>query len=263
MLSIKVAHECPLSLLEESLRFNDYCYALVHLFEEYPEYFDFFKRALLNNKEVILDNSLFELGEAYNDEGFAECVAELKPNYYIVPDVWENSEKTINKFDHWYKDLPGLKIGVVQGNSWNSMLECYRYMSAKADYIAVSFGLSYFNVTGEGNTVLERRTSGRQRFITQLISEGVWNWNKPHHLLGCNLAREFRFYINHNIFNIRSVDTSNPIVAAIHNLQYNGDLGLETKPETKLADLIETKLDNDQLQIMEYNVKMFKSILTK
>lgn len=33
-----VSHEVPLSLLEKSRSFNDYDYALVHLFEIYPEF---------------------------------------------------------------------------------------------------------------------------------------------------------------------------------------------------------------------------------
>ena len=38
------------------------------------------------------------------------------------------------------------------------------------------------------------------KVIKHLIDEGVWNWNKPHHLLGCSLAREFRYYIDNNIY---------------------------------------------------------------
>ena len=34
-----ISHEVPLSLLEMSRWFNDYDYALVHLFEDYPHYY--------------------------------------------------------------------------------------------------------------------------------------------------------------------------------------------------------------------------------
>lgn len=37
-----VSHEVPLSLLEKSRTFNDYDYALVHLFEIYPAYKQFY-----------------------------------------------------------------------------------------------------------------------------------------------------------------------------------------------------------------------------
>ena len=38
-------------------------------------------------REVLLDNSIFELGEAFDSDKFAKYVEELKPSYYIVPDV--------------------------------------------------------------------------------------------------------------------------------------------------------------------------------
>ena len=80
-----------------------------------------------------------------------------------------------------------------------------------------------------------------------MIDAGIWNWNKPHHLLGCSLAKEFRYYINHNVFNIVSCDTSNPIVAALHGMKYDADYGLQTKPSTKLADLIDHQVTKDEM----------------
>ena len=41
-----VSHESPISILEESKEYNDYDYALVHLFETHPEYYEFFKNSL-------------------------------------------------------------------------------------------------------------------------------------------------------------------------------------------------------------------------
>ena len=43
---MKVSHETPISLLNDTLRFkdfnyNDFDYALVHLFDKYPEYYKF------------------------------------------------------------------------------------------------------------------------------------------------------------------------------------------------------------------------------
>ena len=154
-------------------------------------------------------------------------------------------------------------MGVVQGKSWNELIECYEFMSKHADMIAISFDYSYYNITGKGDTHLEQYMSGRRRFIKQLINEGYWNWEKPHHLLGCSLAREFRYYVDHDIWNIRSCDTSNPIVAAIKGLRYRDDLGLTTKPSTLLADLINHELNDDQLDLVYYNTKMFKKILKR
>jgi hypothetical protein len=75
------------------------------------------------------------------------------------------------------------------------------------------------------------------------------------------LAKEFRYYVDNNVYNIKSCDTSNPVVAAIKGHRYNDDLGLNHKPSTMLADLIEHQMTDDQIDDLEYNTKMFKKIL--
>jgi hypothetical protein len=261
---ILVSHESPLPMLESSIAYNDFDYALVHLFEKHPSYYDFFKKSLLRGRQVLLDNSIFELGKSFEGDKFAKYVEELHPSFYIVPDVLEQGYDTVKSFADFtkqYTGLPGLKIGAIQGRTYDELVDCYKYMSEYADYIAISFDFSYYIATGRGKTKLERWCSGRQHFINDLISDGVWNWNKPHHLLGNSLPQELKYYVNNNIYNIRSVDTSNPIVAGIAGLTYNGDLGLTDKPSTKLADLIEHDPNQDQLENIYYNIRMYKEIL--
>lgn len=263
---IETSHESPISILDKSLQYNDYCYALVHLFETHEKYFDFFKKAINNNVEVYLDNSIFELKESFDPTKYAEWIEKLQPNLYIVPDVLEDSNGTVNNWIKWeeeHKFNNIKKMGVVQGRTWTELVDCYNFMSQTADMIAISFDYTYYQGTGFGRTVLERYCNGRQRFIQQLIQEGKWNWDKPHHLLGCSLAREFRYYVDHNVHNIKSVDTSNPIVAAMHNLRYNDDFGLSTKPSTLLADMIEHKITDDEQELVDYNTHMFKKILRR
>lgn len=263
-MNIKVSHEVPITLLNYSRNFNDYDYCLVHLLDDREEYKKFYQSCELYNRELLLDNSIFELGKAFDSDLFAVRVDEIKPTYYIIPDSLQNCDETISNWKSFvskYNNLPGLKIGVVQGNTWQELKYCYQFMNEHADYIAISFDYSYYLATGESatNNKLEYWCSGRQRFIEQLISAGIWNSKKPHHLLGCSLAREFKAYTD--VKGIRSVDTSNPIVAALHNLKYSGDLGLKTKPSTKLADLIDSEVTDEQLDLVDYNTKAFKKII--
>lgn len=270
---MKVSHESPISILNDSTRYNDFDYALVHLFESHPEYYRYFKQAReVYNREVLLDNSIFELGKAFDSDKFLAAAIDLQPNMFIVPDVLEETGETIESFYNWIstgkinevKSVCNTKaIGAIQGKCWQDLITCYKYMSENADMIAISFDFSYYEVTGEGRNKLERWCSGRQRFISQLIESGIWNWSKPHHLLGCSLAKEFRYYVDNNIHNIVSCDTSNPVVAAIHNIRYDADYGLPIKPSTKLADLIDYEFTVDQLSILNYNVDMFKRILRR
>lgn len=265
-----VSHESPIKLFEESLNYNDYQYCLVHLMEENEQYRDWF---LDVNKrfgvDVLLDNSIFELGESFDPEKYVEWAEKIKPNFYIIPDVLEDAPATMAKWEEWHArgyDTSvenSLKIGVVQGKDWNDIVECYRFMSHEADYIAISFDYSYYQHTGTGYSKLERWCTGRQRLIDQLIAEGIWNWNKPHHLLGCSLAKEFRYYVDKAVINIRSCDTSNPIVASLHGLKYNSDQGLTTKPSTMLCDLISADVDDDTMELVHYNTAMFKAILRR
>jgi hypothetical protein len=231
-----ISHESPISFLDESRSYNDYDYALVHLFETHPEYYNFFKNSIKMGRQVLLDNS--------------------------IPDVLEDGYATMEGFQSFtskYPDLPGLKIGAVQGKTYDEIVDCYRYMSDFADYIAISFDFSYYLVTGRGKTKLERWCDGRRRLINQLKSDGIWNKNKPHHLLGCSLAKEFKHYTGDR--SIRSADTSNPVVAGIKELRYNGDLGLNDKPSIMLADLIDHEVTDSQKEDILYNTEQFKKII--
>lgn len=274
---MKVSHETPVSLLEYSKTYNDFDYCLVHLLHENVgspqqlDYYSFYKFGrTLHNREVLLDNSIFELGKAFDPVQFHKSVLDIEPNMYIVPDVLEDMQGTVHSFEEFGDKRNDIKdafqtkaIGAIQGKNWHELQECYKYMSENADMIAISFDFSYYHITGEGENPLERWCSGRQRFITDLMNTGIWDWNKPHHLLGCSLAKEFRYYVDNDISNIVSCDTSNPIVAAIHGLKYDADYGLTTKPSTKLADLIAHEFTIDQLELLKYNTSMFKKIIRR
>lgn len=265
--NIKISHETPVSILKDSTYFNDYQYCLVHLMEENEKYHDWFTKDFRNTVpggEILLDNSIFELRESFDPEKYATWAEKIQPNHYIVPDVLEGYEGTLEMWENFFKNysgLPGAAIGVVQGKTWTEILDCYKFMSDKADYIAFSFDLSLYDYTGYGETRLERCVTGRHDCIRRLIHEGYWNTYKPHHLLGCALAREFRWYRENGIKGIRSLDTSNPIVAAIKGIKYNDTLGLTEKPSEKLFTLINHKVTNEEKELINYNTDKFKEIV--
>ena len=265
--TIKISHECPVSLLQDSIFFNDYQYCLVHLMEENEKYHDWFIskfRSSCPDGEILLDNSIFELGTSFEPEQYAVWAEKIQPNSYIVPDALEDYAKTITAFERFvrdYPDLPGAKIGVVQGKPWTEIVDCYKFMTASADCIAFSFDLSLYNFRGYGNNRLELCTTARQNCIARLISENIWNYNKPHHLLGCSLAREFRWYRENNVRGIRSLDTSNPVVAGLKGIRYNDTYGLTTKPSQKLFTMITHEVTADEVENINYNVEMFRQIV--
>ena len=80
MKKIKISHEVPFCLLEQSRAFNDYDYMLPHLMDQNEEYRNFFYKSKEMGRYIVMDNSLHELGEAYNTERLLYWINEIKPN---------------------------------------------------------------------------------------------------------------------------------------------------------------------------------------
>lgn len=260
-----VSHESPRTLLKNSIVYNDYDYSLCHLFESDSEYLEFYKESLRQGRIVYMDNGLFETGKMFDHAEFAHWVKELgsinpKNFYYIVPDALEEKDKTIESckdFLQKYPNLPGKSIGVVQGKTYDEIKECYQFMEKNTDMIAISFDYSYYvkSRPDERNKFFSWMY-GRQELIDKLITDGVWNHDKEHHLLGCGLPQEFKHYKGIN--SIVSCDTSNPIVMGIKGHRYTEN-GLDFKESIKLVDLFEAVLDEKQLENIYHNIKVFKS----
>lgn len=237
---IKIAHESPKAIFDQVQAVTDYDYALVHLFEEDPQYLHLFEDALAKGREVILDNSIFELEEAFDAQKFAEWIQYLKPTWYIVPDALEDAKKTVQQMTEWnnkYKNLPGKKIGVVQGKTYEQIKICYEYMDkiANVDMIAISFDYSYYTETVPHPNKYVSWMLGRVKLLGDLLRDGIINEEKPHHLLGCGLPQEFAFYSDYKW--IYSLDTSNPVVHGIKGVPYRED-GLWYKESQKLFEMI-------------------------
>jgi hypothetical protein len=261
---IKIAHESPTDLFDEVQRLTDYDYCLVHLLEQNSRYRETFERAVKKGREVILDNSIFELEEAFEADRFALWVQRLKPTWYIVPDVLENAEKTMQQAADWFKNyshVPGKSIGVVQGKTYQEIKDCYRAMDeiAKVDMIAISFDYSYYSDSIPHPNKYVSWMLGRVKLIGDLMRDNVINKDKKHHLLGCGLPQEFSFY-KHNDYNfIYSLDTSNPVVHGIKGITY-GPEGLWSKESQKLHELIDFPLDNLDINPILYNITKFRKL---
>ena len=259
---IKIAHEAPIDIFEEVQRLTDYDYALVHLLEQNGRYRDTFERAVKKGREVILDNSIFELEEAFEADRFAMWVERLKPTWYIIPDALEDAEKTMQQAYNWiktYKDIPGKKIGVVQGKTYQEINDCYRAMDkiAKVDMIAISFDYSYYTDSVPHPNKYVSWMLGRVKLIGDLLRDGIINKNKPHHLLGCGLPQEFSFYKHADYNFIYSLDTSNPVVHGLKGIEY-GQEGLWSKETQKLHELIDFPIEEIDIQKVLTNINKFR-----
>ena len=254
-----------MSLLPQSRKYNDYDYALVHLFETNEEYYEFFKTSITLGRKVILDNSIFELGTAFDPKLYLFWIKRLKPTEYIIPDALEDCLQTMDNALDWKEnflplvDVGTKSIGVVQGKNYNELVQCYQYMNdiINVDKIAISFDYSYYlEVCSHPNKWMSY-TLGRVQTLTRLQDDGIINKDKPHHLLGCALPIEFFFY-REGFDWIESVDTSSPIVHGLLDIVYEPG-GLVNKKSIKLVDLIDSIPTPEQVDKINWNLSVFKS----
>jgi hypothetical protein len=90
-----------------------------------------------------------------------------------------------------------------------------------------------------------------------MFHNGVIKKNDRVHLLGCSLPQEFGWYENCSY--IESIDTSNPIMAALEGIEYEG-FGLNYKPKANINDHFYIDIKNVDLNLVFSNVKTFKKI---
>lgn len=281
MNKILISHEVPLCMLEDSHFYNDYGYCLVHLLPLYPEYENFFKESIEQGRKVILDNSLYELGKPVDDDFYLYWIKRLRPTEFIIPDFWENMEKTIESVKKWSRIiqdnaiLDNIKcIGVLQGKNESELFECYSMIEPFVDKIGISFGYSLYEGMVKDDIYkglpsvrkLYTKSKGRQMFVDNLINYPGLNKYKPLHLLGCSLPDEFMHY-QEGYDCIDTLDTSNPVIQGIDGKLYSdrfsllGYYTIREKSSVKVADIMELRLTTSQKASVMFNIDKFRELV--
>jgi hypothetical protein len=188
-------------------------------------------------------------------------INELQPDEFIVPDVWEDMEASIKNAAEWIRiALPPniLKVAVVQAKSIREAAECYfKYKTLGYKKIAFSYGAAYYKEHFPHPTPAVATAVGRVSVISKLYKEGIIKDTDNVHLLGCAIPQEFVHYRNMPF--ITTIDTSNPIMAAIEGTVYE-PYGLDQKPKTKIDEVIDSKIDKVQFGKVIMNTKYFRTI---
>ena len=259
---VKVSHEVPICLLNKSRDFNDYDYCLPHLLDKNLEYEEYFRDAREKGRYIIMDNSLHELGKAYDKERLLHWIKVLKPNEFIIPDVWENMEGSVKNAEEWINiQLPeGVeKVAVIQADTINEAFNCtIKYKELGYKKLAYSYGASYYNEIHKHPNLDFGKALGRVIVISTLYSQNVLTNQDRVHLLGCAVPQEFGWY--NRIDCIESIDTSNPIMSTLEGIKYF-DWGLEEKPVINITDSIEdVTIDDFNKKILKHNIEKFRKI---
>jgi hypothetical protein len=261
MKKIKISHEVPFCLLTKSREFNDYDYCLPHLMDENEEYRVFFLNSKNVARYIIMDNSLHELGEAYDSDRLMYWVNKLEPDEFIVPDVWEDYAASVRNAKQWATvEMPAntTKVAVVQAKNIHEAIICTQaYKDLGYKKIAYSYGASYYNdICPHPNKDLGKAI-GRYMVIYELYRQNVLSMFDRVHLLGTASPIEFGMYKNMPF--IESIDTSNPIMAAIGEIPYT-KMGLHMKPLANMNKYQDMSKDFVNEDLVEYNVEMFRQI---
>jgi hypothetical protein len=263
-----IAHETPLSIMksEDHFKINDYTYVLLHKLIEDSEYYKAVKdimNAVEHPHRVYLDNSCFELGASLSNELLYDWTQKLHPSVVILPDTLGDMKATIsqtNEFLASYPDTANYGMAVIQGNSPDEMLDCYQYFrdyrSGDFDQSIYMIGIPFVYSWVERDPYIQARE--RYSLLKRLNDERVVDLCRPHHLLGTWQAKEFKYYREYNW--IRSVDTSNPIMAAIDGSKYT-DMGLNGKPKATFDKVYDMNISDIDMDLLYYNVNMFKEIV--
>ena len=258
---IKISHEVPLCLLEESLSFNDYDYALPHLLESNEEYRNFFLESKKNGREIYLDNSLHELGYAMDNKILLKWIEILEPSNFFIPDVWENKTQSIVRAREWSKFiLPEnvTKVAVVQAKSLGDAIQCAKiYSDLGYKKIAFSYGANYYNEVSSHPNKSIGKALGRVQTISEIQKLNILTPSHKIHLLGT--ASPFEFALYKDIKGIESIDTSNPVMAAIENISYN-NVGTHDKPKANLNNYFDIDKEKINIDLLNHNVNIFKQL---
>tara|TARA_R110002020_G_scaffold456997_1_gene673746 strand:- start:44 stop:838 length:795 start_codon:yes stop_codon:yes gene_type:complete len=258
----KISHELPMNMLSRSYDINDYEYCLPHLLDKSEVYKNHFIKAKKDGRYIIMDNSLHELGKAYDTDRLLHWVHEIEPNEFIVPDVWQDKTATLVNAKQWISiNLPKntTKVAVVQAQNYHEALECYSILQTQGyKKIAFSYGADWYAKEFPHPNPLVGKMMGRIMTISKMYKLNIINKSDRVHLLGCALPQEFRYYKDFPF--IESIDTSNPIIHGLEGIKYSPN-GLYTKSSTKIDQVNIIPLTQEILYTINHNLTQFKKYL--
>jgi hypothetical protein len=262
---MKISHELPLSLFPYSFGWNDYEYCLPHLLDKHNDYRQFFLDSRERNRFIIMDNGLFE-GVTHTFQDLLEKIKLIEPDIFIVPDEWNDKNKTASNAKHWLQySLPertNLMV-VMQGTSISEIHQLYQQcVDLGYTHFAFNHSSILYQELCPTENKLANQTVGRVLLLEHMKNEKLI---KPHHyihLLGCSVPQEFTHYRdNWEPGMINSVDTSNPIICGALGIRYD-EVGLLEKPLNKIEEFMESDLE-DKLEDIKYNIQRFKNFCNK
>lgn len=269
---IKISHEFPENYYLEGLTEDlvDYQYCLAHRFQSNTHYRDYFRNYKSLGGEVYLDNSLYELGTAFDGQIYQKIIRVLEPDYYFLPDVFNQTMSNIESQLTFFKNMPhdifpavSKPIAVCHGMTPKDIISSFRILnSALPDYamIAIPFG-SHAWLNEENDPKYLRKSKCEDDNARMAANRGIF-LNRYYktlrkrniHLLGCKGLREIPFIncLESTDF-IRSIDTSLPVASALED----NEIKMDYKPKFLIDKNFDMPVKN--VDLVRKNVEDFRN----
>lgn len=119
---IQLAMEIPTAYLHEWAPLCDLDFILAHQVLEDEDYAEFF-RCRPKGRELIMDNSLHELGHPLSPADLLEAAIRCRADYVITPDYVGDMEFNLRSYEQCRQLLAGFKLAVVMTGSKDSTVE--------------------------------------------------------------------------------------------------------------------------------------------
>lgn len=267
--------ELPLTQLYKNVELNQYDFVLFHLYEKFPQYKEYYLqlRETHPDRIMIFDNSAYEYfvqGKELDFGAFRDAIFELKPDYYILPDVLMDQKATLQGVksfldEHRWMLPQSQPLAVMQGNRPQELFDCaLRYWDMGIQAIGIPFHNSFYvdysqeapHITDQWRAVFGqlnkdmRYAIGRIQFVHDI--QYMLNRFTHVHLLGSHNPYEKIFYRN-----IDTMDTGYPVKCAIMGYELFKE---PEKPDIIIDNFMTTNLTSHQKALIDFNVNKFKEL---
>ena len=253
-----ISYEIPTPNLKDLGKYNDYSFCLAHLALQDKAYVAYYKNA---PGYKIVDNSIFELDHALPYADVMKAAGILRANEVVSPDSFQNSAKTIKATEDFLKyfSAAGLVgkykvMGVVQGSNIPSWVKCFTWMD-KNPLIDV-IGISYVGCASFSTEPTDSRVKAVKYAIDHIKP------TKPLHLLGIG-GNPMEVALQKTFSQVRSCDTSIPVVDGYYNVRYDMEKGSNILPKNKRpSDYFNLTLNSSQLTDANFNMQCMRKWTT-
>ena len=285
-MAVKTNSELPLMLFGENLKLNDYDFVLYHLLLKNKKYRDYYKeiRRLCPERTMILDNSAYEFyvsKKKFKPAEFVQCINELMPDFYILPDTLMRMDKTLEDSIDFYRTYgPDIymstnkrsnPLAVIQGTNPEEMIRCLKLYKRYCLYnIAIPFHNSFFKDLKVDSAIKKKFVEwhgggtcsedmkyamGRVQFLKN--NEEAFKHCEHIHILGSHDPFEKTFYTGMFEGKGLTMDTGYPVKIAVNGWELGQT---KEKPEVILDAFLDQELDPSIAELIKKNVNTFKNL---